>query len=169
MLKKVLWILGITLVVANTLAVVYLYSNQTKAGFIDYNAVYNNCKLKVSLEKDLQRVTEARKSELDSMQLELSFQSQAIQAGRGDQAKLSAFEDAKNRFLTFQEHYEQENARLKETYFNQIRKEINDKAKAFASSRGLDFFFTAMGDGALMYGSAAKDMTKEFQSYLDPH
>ena len=167
MLKKTTRIAAVALILVTLSGVVFLFMNRSRSAFIDYNTVYNNCKLKISLEKDLQRVTQSRKSELDSMQLELSFLSQAIQSGKTDNTRLAAFEDAKTRFLTLQERYEQENMRLKETYFTQIRQEINDKAKLFAAQHGYDYFFAAMGDGALMYASESQDVTKAFQAYLD--
>lgn len=167
MLKKVAIALGGILVVVNTVVLFFLYSTEKKTGFIDYNTVYNNCKLKVSLEKDLERLTTKRKSELDSLQLQVSFLSQEVSGANSSSEKLAEFENQKNRFLTLQQQYEQENMRLKETYFTQIRKDINDKTQAFAASKGYDYFFAAVGDGALMYGSESEDVTKEFQEYLD--
>jgi Skp family chaperone for outer membrane proteins len=169
MLKKTLIVSGIVLLLANTAGLICLYSGRAETAFIDYNAVYNNCKLKLSLEKDLERLTNKRKSELDSMQLQLSFLSQAVSGGNASGAKLNEFENEKTKFLTMQQRYEEENIRLKETYFTQIRKEINDKSQAFAAMKGYDYFFAAVGDGALMYGSDAHNATKEFQEYLDKH
>ena len=143
------------------------YISQKKSAFIDYNEVYNNCELKIKLEKDLQQVTNSRKSELDSLQMELSFLSEKIKANNASSAELSNFEDMKNRFLTFQEKYEEENVRLKETYFTQIRQEINDKAKEFLKQKGYDYFFSAVGDGSLMYGAESEDVTADFQKFLD--
>jgi len=167
MLKKIIIASAGILLIANTLVIVMLYSNDKKTGFIDYNTVYNNCKLKLSLEKDLERLTTKRKSDLDSLQLQLSFLSQEVSGPNSSSTKLSEFENQKNRFLGLQQQYEQENMRLKEAYFTQIRKEINDKSQAFAAAKGYDYFFAAVGDGALMYGAETEDVTKEFQEYLD--
>jgi Skp family chaperone for outer membrane proteins len=167
MLKKLLVISGIVLLLANTAGLICVYCSQTKTAFIDYNTVYNNCKLKLTLEKDLERLTNLRKSELDSLQLQLSFLSQEVSSGKASGAKLEQFEQEKTKFLTMQQRYEEENVRLKETYFTQIRKEINDKSQAFAAAKGYDYLFAAVGDGALMYGSEARDVTKAFQEYLD--
>lgn len=169
MLKKLVWIAAGTVIVVNTVLLVMLLTGQKKTGFIDYNRVYNNCKLKVTLEKDLERLTNQRKSELDSMQLQLSFLSQDVSSGNSSTEKLAAFEDMKTRFLTFKQRYEEENLRLKESYFNQIRKEINDKSQAYAAANGYSYFFAAMGDGALMYGADAEDVTADFMHYLDQH
>lgn len=146
---------------------IYQYLNQTELAFFDYNIAYNNCKLKLKLEKDLMKVGSQRKSELDSLQMELSFLSQKIGEKRASQDETNFFEDMKNRFLTLKEKYEQENMQLKETYFGQIRKELNDKARMFAEKNGYDYLFAATGDGALMYASEAEDVTKEFQQFLD--
>lgn len=166
-MKKIIKISLTALVVLNTIVLVYLFLNNKKIAYIDYNTVYNNCKLKMDLEKDLEKVTNQRKSELDSMQLQLNFMSQSISSGTADAAKIGEFEDLKNMYLTLQEKYQQENMRLKEAYFTQIRQDINDKAALFRQEQGYDYLFAAVGDGALMSGSESEDVTKEFQEFID--
>lgn len=146
---------------------VYLHMNQKKIAFFDYNTVYNNCKLKLKLEKDLMRVGSLRKSELDSLQMELSFLSQKIGTNSASQTELDRFEEMKTRFLTYKDKYEQENMQLKDTYFSQIRKEINDKARMFSEKNGYDYLFSATGDGSLMYAAKEEDVTEEFQKFMD--
>jgi len=138
-----------------------------KMAYFDYNQVYDECELKKSLEKDLVRVVSARKSELDSMQLELSLMSGKIQQGNSNQTELDDFETLKNRFLLTQNKYEQENMRLKEEYSNQIRLEINDKAKEFSELHGLSYLFSAQGNGSLMYASESDDLTDGFTEFLN--
>jgi len=161
---KISIIAGVSLSLAMSF---YTYFGQKNIAFFDYNEVYNNCELKQKLEKDLLKVGSERKGELDSLQFELSFLSQKIEQKKSSQIEIDRFEEMKNRYLTYQQKYEEENMRLKETYFNQIRKEINDKAKLFAESNGIDYFFAAVGDGSLMYGSPSVDLTEEFKLYVD--
>ena len=166
-MKKIFTALAaLGIIVAVTLSVM-TYLNQKQLAFFDYNAVYNNCKLKKDLEGDLQKVVSSRKGQLDSLQLELSFLSQSVESGKADQVQLDRFEEMKNRFLTLQNRYEEENIRLKETYFAQIKTQINDKAKLYAEKLGYDYLFAAVGDGSLMYGAEAEDITEDFQTYLD--
>lgn len=146
---------------------IFQFFNQKEIAFFDYNVVYNNCKLKIKLEKDLMRVGSKRKSELDSLQMELSFLSQKIGTNKASQVELDKFEDLKTRFLSYKDKYEQENMQLKDNYTNQIRKDINDNARLFAEKNGIDFFLAATGDGSLMYAKEANDMTEDFQSFLD--
>ncbi|GEM_PF-2088705 len=167
MKKKIIIISAIVLLTTCVLMSMYSFFNQKKIAFFDYNTVYNNCQLKIKLEKDLQQVASSRKSQLDSLQLELSFLSEKVKANTASNIEASNFEDLKNRYLTFQERYEQENVSLKETYFTQIRKEINDKAKIYAETQGYNYFFAATGDGAMMYASPSEDVTEAFQKYLD--
>jgi Skp family chaperone for outer membrane proteins len=152
--------------VALILAIVS-YMGQKKMAFIDYNEVYNNCDLKLKLEKDLQKVANARKSELDSLQMELSFLSEKIKGGNTSKEEIGKFDDMKNRFLTYQQKYEEENIRLKETYFTQIRQEINEKSKEYSIKHGYDYFFSAIGEGSLMYAAESEDVTKDFQKFID--
>ena len=143
------------------------YSAKKDIVWFDYNKVYNECDLKVSLEKDLEKVVSARSSELDSLQLELTFMSNKVETGNASETELADFEDLKGRYLTLQTRYEQENIRLKEEYFTQIRKSINDKSKTYAEDNGYDFMFAAVGDGSLMYATEGDDVTKEFLEYVN--
>lgn len=135
--------------------------------YFDYNKVYNDSDIKNKLEKDLKMVGGKRQSELDSMQMELSFMSKRIAENTSSAQEVSDFEELKERFLMLQQKYEEESIRLKETYFSQIRKEINDKAILFSEENGYDFVFAAMGDGALMYGKETFDVTDEFKKYVN--
>lgn len=145
----------------------FIYLTRDKIAFIDYNEVYNNCELKKDLEKELQRVTNMRKSSLDSLQLQLNFLSNQVKSNTGGQAKLTEFEDMKNMYMNLEQQYKEENVRLKESYFGQIRNDISEKIKQFADANGYDFVFSLMGDGALQYGSEGKDITKDFQAFLN--
>ena len=153
-------------IVAIALSVMSL-SSQKKMAWFDYNKIYNDCELKKKLETDLEKVVSARKSELDSLQLELSFMSNKVQSCQASNEELTQFEDMKNRFLNFQNHYEEENYRLKEQYFTQIRKNINEKSKSYGEDRGYDYLFSAVGDGSLMYATKSEDVTEDFLNYVN--
>lgn len=149
------------------LLIVHFFGSSDSSAYFDYNKVYNNCSLKKRLESDLEKVVSTRKSNLDSLQLELSLMSGKIEAKKASEAELIEFEDLKTRFLTLQNNFEQENIRLKENYTGQIRKEINEKAKLFSEKEGFDYLFSANGDGSLMFGAKNKDVTEDFQEFLD--
>ncbi len=165
--NKIFKISTISILIISLGLAISVFVNQKKIAFIDYNTVYNNCQIKKRLEKDLQSITNKRKNELDSLQMELSFLSEKIKVNNASKEEIGKFDEMRNRFMTFQEKYEEENVRLKETYFSQIRQEINDKAKEFALKKGYNYLFSAMGDGALMYGSESEDVTVEFQNFID--
>ena len=156
-------ILAIVAIVMSALAM----NSQKKVAYFDYANVHEQCDLKESLEQDLKKVTSARKSQLDSLNLELSFLSNKVQSNNASQDELNHFEDMKNRFLTLQNKYEEENYRLKEEYFNQIRKTINDKAKSFGEDNEYDYLFSAAGDGSLMYADEGEDVTKQVLEYVN--
>lgn len=153
-------------VVAIVLSILSI-NGQKKMAWFDYNKIYNDCELKKKLETDLEKVVSARKSELDSLQLELTFMSNKVQSGQASNDELVLFEDQKNRFLNFQNHYEEENYRLKEQYFTQIRATINEKSKSYGEDHGYDYLFSAVGDGSLMYATQSEDVTEDFLNYVN--
>lgn len=164
--KLILAVIGAIAITALTHS--FLTAQPTKKmAFFDYNKAYNDCTLKKDLESDLERVVSSRKSELDSMQLELTLMSGRIKNGSSNDEELVQFQDLKNRYLTFQSRYEDENLRLKEEYFTQIRTHINEKSQEFAESKEYDYFFSATGDGSLMYAKEANDVTKDFIQFID--
>jgi Skp family chaperone for outer membrane proteins len=167
-LKKINYIGFSVLIITNLVLIgLYFFGKSDNTAYFEFNKVYNDCSLKKKLETDLEKVFSARKSELDSLQLELSLISGKIESKNASGLELQKFEDTKTRFLTLQENYEQENMRLKDTYTAQIRKEINDKARLFAEKKGYTYLFAAMGDGTIMYASDKNDVTKEFQEFID--
>ncbi len=167
-MKKISYIGFSVLIITNlVLIALYFFGKSDHTAYFEFNKVYNNCSLKKKLETDLEKVYSTRKSELDSLQLELSLLSGKIEAKNASAMELQTFEDLKTRFLTMQDNYEQENMRLKENYTTQIRKEINEKARLFAEKKGYTYLFAAMGDGTIMYASEKNDVTKEFQDFID--
>ncbi|MDF3026943.1 MAG: hypothetical protein K0S23_1250 [Fluviicola sp.] len=167
-MKKINYIGFSVLIITNLVLIgLYFFGKSDNTAYFEFNKVYNDCSLKKKLETDLEKVFSARKSELDSLQLELSLISGKIESKNASGLELQKFEDTKTRFLTLQENYEQENMRLKDTYTAQIRKEINDKARLFAEKKGYTYLFAAMGDGTIMYASDKNDVTKEFQEFID--
>lgn len=167
MKKQLVAIVAVTISIAALTVSWVGNSGQKKMAYFDYNTVYNECDLKKKLEGDLEKVVSARKSELDSLQLELSLMSTSIQSGESSQELLDNFETLKNRFLLLQNKYEEENIRLKDEYSNQIRTEINKKSKEFAEVNELDYLFSAVGDGSLMFAKESDDITDEFMTYLN--
>jgi len=167
-LKKIKYIGFSVLIITNVVLIaLYFFGKSDNTAYFEFNKVYNDCSLKKKLETDLEQVYSTRKSELDSLKLELSLLSGKIESNNASPFELQKFEDMKTRFLTVQENYEQENMRLKENYTSQIRKEINDKARLFAEKKGYTYLFAAMGDGTIMYASEKNDVTKEFQEFID--
>ncbi len=143
------------------------FINQKKIAFFDYNKVYNACSLKTGLEKDLEKVVSMRKSNLDSLQMELSIISTRVESGKASDFELEDFENQKSRFLNLQHNYEQENIRLKEQYFTQIRTHINQKASEYGNLNDYSFLFAAVGDGSLMHGGENEDITDSFLKFVN--
>lgn len=164
---KKLIIIGIGFVAVSSLIISIIGMQGNDIAYFDYNDVYNDSNLKNKLEKDLKLVGSNRQSELDSIQMELSFMSKRIADNNSNAEEVSNFEDLKERFLLLQQKYEEESLRLKEAYFNQIREDINEKARLFSEEHNYDFVFAAMGDGSLMYGKESFDITEEFKKYLN--
>lgn len=167
MKKQLLVISAIAIGIAALTMSIVNSGGQMKMAYFDYNKVYNESSLKKDLEKDLERLVSSRKSELDSMQLELTLMSNRVQSGTANQEDLNQFEDMKNKYLTYQGRYEEENYRLKEQYSKQIRTKINEMSQDYAEEGGYDYLFSATGDGSLMYGKETEEITDELLEYLN--
>lgn len=164
--KKSLIVVLIFLSVSSISFSIYSFFTRPKIAFFEYNSIYNNCSLKKKLEEDLKKVGSVRNSQLDSLQLELTFVSDKIKSNTASDIEKQNFEMLRDRFLNYQEKYQEENMQLKESYFNQIREYINEKAKLYAESKGYDFLLSANGDGALMFGSEKQNVTDDFLRFV---
>jgi len=166
-MKKIIYII---LIVGVLVSLALSIRNSTKSNeirYFDYNRVYNECDLKVDLEKKLKTSGSEKESQLDSLKMEVSFLSQSINQKKASSEEILEFEKMKNRYLTFKERYEEEHISRKEEYYGQIRNHVNVKAESYAIEKGIDFYFASMGDGVLMYGSEIKDETEEFLNFLN--
>lgn len=160
--------IGLIILVLTFFGVVsYVEFSKDSIVYFDYNEVYNHCEMKKDLEKELERVTNIRRSTLDSMQLQLKFLSNQLNSDESNSSKLSDFEDLKNVFMNMEQQYKEENMRLKDSYFNQIKSHISERIKIFAEQEGYDIVLTLSNDGSLLYGNDNKDITKDFQAFID--
>lgn len=135
--------------------------------YFDFNKVYNECSLKSELEKDLERVVTSRNSELDSLNISLTYLSSKSDNSGLDEEESDEFEFKKARFYSLQEKYAVENQNLKSQFFQKIKIMINKKAVDFAQEQGIDLMLSANGDGSVMYGVDEIDITKEFLKYVN--
>jgi len=167
MKRNVLLIGAIVLSIGSMSFSLFKQDSHEEIAYFDYNKAYNECDMKVTLEKDLEKLVSLRKSELDSLQLELSLMSNSIKSGNSQATQMDSFQELKQRYLMLSGKYEEENMRLKEEYFSQIRSHINKKAKEYGESNGYDYLFAATGDGSLMYAEQTKEVTSDFLKFLN--
>ncbi len=165
--KKAIQLLTLFLAITAVSLSLFSVVSKKKIRWFNYNKVYSQSQLKKNLEKDLEQIVSNRSSELDSIRMEISFLSHKVKSGKSTDDELDLFEELKNRYLTLQNNYERENVKLKEMYFTQIREEINLRSKEFAIEFKIDYLFSAVGDGALMFASEEEEVTQEVLKFIN--
>lgn len=160
-------VLIFTLIVISIVISSIALSSSKKIRWFNYNKVYDECQLKRDLEKDLEKVVSKRSSHLDSIRMEVSFLSNKVKSGKSSVDELTLFEDMKNRYLTLQNNYEQENIRLKEEYFIRIRKEIDENSKKYAAENQIDYLFSNVRDGSLIYAIGSEDVSNDVLDFIN--
>lgn len=129
---------------------VFVHSASEKKAYIQNQRVFAEFKGTLQLEQKLGKLKVLHKSQLDSLGA----------VARGNEALVSAYEDAQRRYAL-------EEQELSDKYTVDLWKEINQHLTHFGKERGYDFIFGATGNGTIMFANDAHDVTNEVITYLN--
>lgn len=139
-----------------------------KLGWVNIKELYNEFEFKKELEKKLINTQQARKTVLDSLEIELKVLSREIQTEGGKaKDKIASFELKRERYLNKKEELEQDNTVLERQYNEQILNQLNQYLKDYGKEKGMRYIFGTSGDGSLMYAEETDEITKEVISYIN--
>ncbi|HEY3402427.1 MAG TPA: OmpH family outer membrane protein [Ohtaekwangia sp.] len=139
---------------AATMAVVgylLLKNKQGKHGYVVNEIVFEKFAGKIKLEDALREVETKHRNALDSLE-------SAVASGTTESVAV---------YQHLREQYAQDEQRLSAQYTEDIWKEINQQIVAFGKEQGYDFIYGATGNGSLMYGSEAFDISEEVVDYIN--
>jgi len=131
----------------------YRVSSRTaRLGFVVNQVVFDKFNGKKRLEEKLKAVQDKHKNTLDSLgaMLQMHYQTDLV-----------------NQYQQTSNRYAQEERELSEQYTADIWKEINQYVVDYGKQSGYDFIYGAVGNGSLMYGHEAFDITEDVVAFIN--
>jgi outer membrane protein len=152
-----------------SIALLYSYTpSAEKTAFIDINKIFSEFTLKKELEMQLTKVKDARKTVIDSLELELKLLSKQIQTEQQKNSKnIVLFEIKKEEYLQKKQQFDSDLDAISKQYDNQIITQMNQYVKDYGNKHGYTYIFGADGSGFLMYSKEQKDITEDVKKYIN--
>jgi len=144
------------------------HSHKSKTGYIIIGEVYSSFDLKKESEKKFTEVKNYRKKILDSMAFTLRIMAKKID---GEKAKnkedVDSYNQKREEFYQRQKTFDEDNKQLTAKYDQEILTQLNQYVKDYSKENGYEYVFGNGGDGSLMYGDDAHNLTKEIIDYVN--
>ena len=146
---------------------VLLAGNQ-KVGWISLPEVFNKFEYKTELEKKFTKSEEARKKIIDSMEFNLKVSYSTIQAAGNITDEVRArFEVQRENYVQKKASLEEDNSKMRAELNNQILTQLNQYVQEFGKENDYKVILGAEGNGSLMYGNEADNISKEVLEYIN--
>lgn len=155
--------LSIVSIVAVVSFGIYYMTRSERTAFVNTSALFNEFKMKKSLEAEFKKVENMRKSQLDSMVVVLKV----LNRSAVSKAEKELLEYKKEEFARRRDEFTEANEALTQKYNEQIWNQLNQYIKDYGDHAGIDYIYGATGDGTLMYAAEKKDITKEMINYAN--
>ena len=165
-MKQNKYIIIAFIVIAAAIAGLYLVPKHYRIVYVDNSRVFQDFIMKKELEAAYKKTENARKTQLDSMILELKMISREYESTRNSKL-LGLLEIKREEVITRQKEYEEDNQALSEQYDAQIWKQLNQYIKEYGDNKGYDFIMGAQGDGTLMYAGEKNNVTEDVISFIN--
>lgn len=142
--------------------------NKDKIAYIKLGKVYEGFQMKKDLEKKFGNIQEARKSNLDSLELELGLIYKKLTSTSSPSHELlNTYEVKKEKYFTKKQQFNEDNNKVVEQYTDQIMKKINEYVDGYGKDRGYTFILGADGNGTIMHAEDVKDVTDDVLKFIN--
>ncbi len=168
-MKGKISIVALIVAFAALVLVLVQWFTKPKVGYVDLGKLYSSFTMKKEYETKLQQVQSIRQAQLDSLKLDLNvlaknLQSLAVENRKGLEEQ---FAYKRQQYTLQSQAVEEENARLTQTYDDEIWKQLNQYIKDFGKNGKYKFIFGAEGSGSLMYADETDNVTEEISAYVN--
>jgi Outer membrane protein len=145
----------------------YTWMNQPKTAYVNLGEVFENFTGKKELAFRLDKLKNQQKSMLDSMELTIHSLQKVASDKKGGQAVLVKLQNTKQNYqylnAQFNEQYQTQDA----SYSEKVWKQINQYVTDYGKDNDYDFIYGTNGNGSLMYGSSANNITEEIINHIN--
>ena len=145
----------------------YIWMSQPKTAYVNLGEVFENFSGKKELAFRLDKLKNQQKSMLDSMELTIHSLQKKASDKEGGQAVLAKLQNTQQNYhylnAQFSEQYQTQDA----SYSEKVWKQINQYVTDYGKDNDYDFIYGANGNGSLMYGSSANNITEEIINHIN--
>jgi outer membrane protein len=146
----------------------YKASDKPKFGYIELGEVFEKFDLKNELSTKLKRTLTARQKISDSLEVDLKVLSKKIEDDKGkNKDNVHLFEVKRENYYKQKRKTEEDNDALTKEYDKQIRTQLSQYVIEFGKTFNYRFIFGNDGNGSLMYGTDAENITKEVTGFIN--
>lgn len=139
-----------------------------KTGYIIIQDVYNGFDMKKEIEKKYLKTKDARDKILDSLAFEVKLIANKVKAeNEKNQATIDNFNMKRDEYFQRKQTYDEDNAALTKQYDQEILTQLNQYIKDYAEENNYTYVFGNDGNGSLLYGIEALNITKEVSAYVN--
>ena len=139
---------------------------QDKSAYIDVSTVFSEFNLAQKLEKEREKVTNARQGVLDSLELQLNHMSKQLQF-KVDSNQFKLFNQKRQEFYYKEKQFDEDNQALLQEHNAQSMKQLNEYIKEYGKTNGYKYIFGATGNGSMMYADDMANISKELVEYCN--
>ena len=136
--------------------------------YVNVQKLYNEFYMKKELEAKLTTVQQARKTILDSLELQLKILSNTLEnITKKDSEKENRFIAIREEYVMKKKQFDEDNQAMTQQYSEQIMKQLNEYTQEYGKQKGYRYILGAEGSGGIMYASEKLDITKEVIEYVN--
>lgn len=145
----------------------YTWMNQPKTAYVNLGEVFESFAGKKELAFRLDKLKNQQKSMLDSMELTIRSLQQAAESAKNGQAVLAKLQNTKQTYQYLNAQFSEQYQIQDESYSEKVWTQINQYVTDYGKDNGYDFIYGANGNGSLMYGSSANNITEEIINHIN--
>ncbi len=150
---------------------IYNSLSKPKIACVQLGKLYDEFEMKKQLEGKFKNITNLRKLQLDSMELELKALANVINGLKENDPermkRITDFELKRETFMQKKNSYTEDNNGTSKMYDEQVWTQINQYVGEFAKENKYTCIMGANGTGAVMYADLSIDITEELSKYIN--
>ncbi len=162
----VIWvILFIQLGIISWLCIKQSESSNYKIGYVEISKVYDEFSLTKKLNEDFTRMQTAKQGQIDT--LKLRIEQMEISINNGNKNQTEEYLKLKEQYVLLQEQINNDNLIVQNKYLEQISTQLNSLVKEYGDKENYDVILGANGDGNIMHGKEALNITEDVIAYIN--
>lgn len=160
------WNKYLTISIISLFALIVGSCSSDKTGYVSLGKVVSEFEYSQELQKDREKVINARNAILDSLQIELNVISESFKNGI-DTLKLKLFQFKREEYYQKENQFYEDNQALVSKHEEQVMSQLNQYINDFGKENNYKYIFGATGNGSLMFADETTDISEDVITYIN--